>query len=81
MTVGTNINASERANAAFGLINILGMFRSKLGKGACDSAPDYDAMSLGADFYANPPSPDWMMNIIHLMLCFTVLFQCLVGTN
>ena len=76
MTVGTNINASERANAAFGFDqhsrDVLG---ANWGKGACDSAPDYDAMILGADFYANPPSPD--LDDEHNT--FDALFHCFVS--
>jgi len=59
MTVGGNINASERANASFGFDNhSRDVLRKNWGKGACDAAADYDMKILVADFWSNPAGPD-----------------------
>lgn len=59
MTVGTNINASERANASYKFdSHSKDVLKENWGKGACDSCADYDNKILFADFWSNPSSID-----------------------
>ncbi len=59
MTVGSNINASERANASFGFDNhSKNVLRNNWGNGACDAVADYDMKILFADFWSNPTVSD-----------------------
>lgn len=59
MTVGTNVNATERANAAYKFDNhSKDVLKENWGKGACDSCADYDSKILYADFWSNPSSTD-----------------------
>ena len=60
MTVGTNINETERANASFKFDNhSKKVLKENWGKPACDSAPDYnDSKVLIANFWGNPSFPD-----------------------
>jgi hypothetical protein len=59
MTVGKNINASERANASFKFDNhSKDVLKNNWGEGACDAVADYDEKVLLSHFWANPSFPD-----------------------
>ena len=59
MTVGSNVNASERANASFKFDNhSKKVLKQNWGKKACDACADYDNKVLLSQFWANPDFPD-----------------------
>ncbi|MCK5112643.1 MAG: PKD domain-containing protein, partial [Thermoplasmatales archaeon] len=59
MTVGTNLNASERANASFKFDNhSKDVLKKNWGKPPCDSTADYDEKVLISHFWDGPLLPD-----------------------